>query len=85
MAARTGRPYKLQVLSTNGERKLQGSANNPTKLVPQNESVTRNHLEDPARIRHTYTGHWESRFQEIDRCLGLGSCGRELNIEVLVF
>ena len=30
MAARTGRPYKLQVLSTNGERKLQGSANNPT-------------------------------------------------------
>ena len=30
MAARTGRPYKLQVLSTNGERKLQGSANKPT-------------------------------------------------------
>ena len=30
MAARTGRPYKLQVLSTNGERKLHGSANNPT-------------------------------------------------------
>ena len=30
MVARTGRPYKLQVLSTNGERKLQGSANNPT-------------------------------------------------------
>ena len=30
MAARTGRPYKLQVLSTNGERKLQGDANNPT-------------------------------------------------------
>ena len=30
MAARSGRPYKLQVLSTNGERKLQGSANNPT-------------------------------------------------------
>ena len=30
MAARTGQPYKLQVLSTNGERKLQGSANNPT-------------------------------------------------------
>ena len=30
MAARTGWPYKLQVLSTNGERKLQGSANNPT-------------------------------------------------------
>ena len=30
MAARTGRPYNLQVLSTNGERKLPGSANNPT-------------------------------------------------------
>ena len=30
MAARTGRPYKLQVLATNGERKLQGSANKPT-------------------------------------------------------
>ena len=30
MAARTGQPYKLQVLSTNGEQKLQGSANNPT-------------------------------------------------------
>ena len=34
MAARTGRPYKLQVLSTNGERKLQGDANNPT-ISPQ--------------------------------------------------
>ena len=34
MAARTGRPYKLQVLSTNGERKLQGSANNPTTAFP---------------------------------------------------
>ena len=33
MAARTGRPYKLQVLSTNGERKLQGSANNPTEFI----------------------------------------------------
>ena len=30
MAACTRRPYKLQVLSTNGERKLQGSADNPT-------------------------------------------------------
>ena len=30
MAARTGQPCKLHVLSTNGERKLQGSANNPT-------------------------------------------------------
>ena len=30
MAARTERPYKLPVLSTNGERKLQGSANKPT-------------------------------------------------------
>ena len=30
MAARTGPPYKLQVLSTNGERKLQGSVNKPT-------------------------------------------------------
>ena len=34
MAARTGLPYKLQVLSTNGERKLQGSANNPTSTTP---------------------------------------------------
>ena len=33
MAAPTGRPYKLQVLSTNGERKLQGSANKPTEDV----------------------------------------------------
>ena len=33
MAARTGRPYKLQVLSTNGERKLQGDANNPTAFT----------------------------------------------------
>ena len=30
MAARTRQPYKLQVLSTNGERKLQGNANKPT-------------------------------------------------------
>ena len=33
MAARTGWPYKLQVLSTNGERKLQGSVNNPTVFL----------------------------------------------------
>ena len=33
MAAGTGRPYKLQVLSTNGERKLQGSANIPALSI----------------------------------------------------
>ena len=33
MAARIGRPYELQVLSTNGEWKLQGSPNKPTDMV----------------------------------------------------
>ena len=31
MAARTRRPYKLQVLSTHREQKLQGSENNPIR------------------------------------------------------
>ena len=44
MAARTGRPYKLQVLSTNGERKLQGSANNPTDCMG---NVSKNVLPAP--------------------------------------
>ena len=33
MASRTGQPYKPQVLSTNGERKLQGSADKPTLSI----------------------------------------------------
>ena len=53
MAARTRQPYKLRVLSTNGERKLQGSANKPTgatlctfsafSLVPTNAVVESPH------------------------------------------
>ena len=63
MAARTGRPYKLQVLSTNGERKLQGSANNPTEAALHKCNT---------RIESVYHLHetlHEAQMQGTNKCL----------------
>ena len=58
MAARTGRPYKLQVLSTNGERKLQGSANNPTAMptynIPVEQRMGVRPVEEDNRANNVY-------------------------------
>ena len=67
MAARTGRPYKLQVLSSNGERKLQGSANNPTLINSTHLylSLALYLLLAPRHVRHQIWDtvyHWASLF-----------------------
>ena len=78
MAARTGRPYKLQVLSTNGERKLQGSANNPT--VPRTDVAGASGM--PHRTVHTGRHRDKARPSSIECMLfdtlhrGLGARNR---------
>ena len=58
MTARTGWPYKLQVLSTNGERKLQGSANNPTDVVSPDPVIAG---EDPSEEEFEVTRILDAR------------------------